>query len=116
MQLQPNQMNQNQNYYQNAPIDQQSSNNGFQNYGQQQNMNYMPQNQPTLDPFMACNQGIANGFGAMFYNMRDPTVQKSNLPVKAPSSMHIPVLIFTLLFIAGIAVGVIGYRVFLQDG
>jgi hypothetical protein len=112
MQLQQNQMFQNENYYQNGQYNDQISNNGIQNFSQQ-NMNGMPQNQPIMDPFMACNQGIANGFGAMFYNMRDQTIQKSNLPVKAESSMHIPILALTLLYIAGVIVGIIGFRVFL---
>jgi hypothetical protein len=32
--------------------------------------------------FAACNEGLANGFGAMFFNIRDPTFKQTNDPIK----------------------------------
>ena len=43
---------------------------------------------PTIDlnpdnkVFTICNQGVANGFGDMFFNIRDPTFAQKNDPVK----------------------------------
>jgi hypothetical protein len=56
---------------------------------------------------------IASGFGDMFFNMNDPNVAKTNVPVKQDSSMHTAVIVGTILFIAGIVVGAIGLNKFL---
>lgn len=75
-------------------------------------------NAPSLDPnvFAACNQGVANGFGAMYFNIRDPTHTQKNVPVKQSPSMHLPVIIFNLIFFALLAVAVAGYNKFLEVG
>lgn len=61
------------------------------------------------------NSAVASGFGDMFFNMNDPMVAKTNVPIKQDSSMHTAVVIGTLLFIAGIIVGAIGFGNFLVD-
>jgi hypothetical protein len=52
------------------------------------------------DAFAQCNQGIANGFGPMFFNLRDPTFIKTNAPTEQRPSYHVPVLIANLAFYA----------------
>jgi hypothetical protein len=52
-------------------------------------------------------QGIANAFGPFFFNMHDPNIAKTNIPMKQSASMHIPVIVVTLLLIAGIIIGII---------
>jgi hypothetical protein len=66
--------------------------------------------------FAACNQGIANGFGAMFFNVRDPSFTQQNIPVKQNSSLHLPVVIFNVIFMACLIVGLIGLGAFLDIG
>lgn len=52
----------------------------------------------------------------MFFNMNDPNIAKTNEPIKQDSSMHTGTVIVTILMIAGIVVGAIGFRSFLgQD-
>jgi hypothetical protein len=94
------------------------------NYNQPQQQNVLMSNQNfnfnntgvSTDAFNTCNQGIANGFGAMFFNMRDTTVQRSNVPVRQSTSKHAPVALTTLLFIGGIIVAIIGFNSFLTVG
>lgn len=64
--------------------------------------------------FQACNDGLAQGFGAMFFNMRDPNSGKTNQPIKVGSSWHVTLIIVSLLFFAGIIVGAVGYSTFFQ--
>mgnify|MGYP000202124024 CR=1 FL=1 len=59
------------------------------------------------------NNQLANGFGAMFFNMNDPTVAQTNVPVKQDSSMHTATIIGTIIMIAGIVVGAVGFGKFL---
>lgn len=44
----------------------------------------------------------------MFFNIRDPTFQQTNTPVKKDSSLHIPLIIGTILLIILIGVGIGG--------
>ena len=69
--------------------------------------------QPALANFAACNEGIANGFGAMFFNIRDPAFTQTNHPAKRDASKHIPLAAGTVILIAGVAVGVAGVHSFL---
>jgi hypothetical protein len=80
------------------------------------------QNQPMapnpmkVNAFATCNGGIANGFGEMFYNMRDPTFQSthSNVPQKQPASLHLCIVVFNCIFYALLALGIIGLNSFLD--
>ena len=57
------------------------------------------------------------GFNTFYYNALDPTLaQKKNLPIPVPSSKHLPVIVGTIIMIAGIIVGIIGMGKFLQVG
>lgn len=90
---------------------------------QQQPYGYPPNqlpNQPVQPPMFNQNQAqaqidvaIANNFGDMFFNMNDPQIAKTNVPIKQDSSMHTAVVIGTILYIAGIVVGAIGFGKFL---
>lgn len=51
------------------------------------------------------NTMIAGGFGDMFFNMNDPEIAKTNVPIKQDNSMHTAVIVGTVLLIAGVAVG-----------
>ncbi len=53
-----------------------------QNINMANNNAVYPPPDPNQDYFAACNQGISNGFGAMFFNMRDPTFRQTNVPIK----------------------------------
>ena len=55
------------------------------------------------------------GFGDMFYNMNDPQVAKTNVPVKQDSSLHTMIIITTLFMIGGIVIGAIGFGSFLVN-
>ena len=60
------------------------------NHMNQPQMQPNPFNQPQMQPnpfnqpntnygaFAACNQGLSNGFGAMFFNIRDPNFTQKN--------------------------------------
>lgn len=65
---------------------------------------------------MACNEGIANGFGAMFFNIRDPSFRQTNQPVKQDASLHIALAIMTVILIIGFVVGAVGFNSFLTVG
>jgi hypothetical protein len=77
---------------------------------------YVPQPPPMAGYFAACNQGVANGFGAMFFNIRDPNFNQTNTPIKQSSSLHLPVVVFNLIFLACLAVGLVGLNHFLDLG
>jgi hypothetical protein len=62
---------------------------------------------PQADPYAPVNQAVASGFGQFFFNMSDPNIAKTNVPIKQDSSMHVAVIVTTLLLIGGIAGGVI---------
>ena len=73
--------------------------------------------QPALANFAACNEGIANGFGAMFFNVRDPAFTQTNQPVKQEPSLHVALLVGSVLFFACIIIAGAGYKRFLpMDG
>jgi len=42
----------------------------------------------------------------MFFNMRDPTFTKTNMPLKQESSIHLPVVIGNILFFIGTGAGI----------
>ena len=52
----------------------------------------------------------------MFYNMRDPNQQKSNIPVKVGASFHFAVFVASLILAGGIIVGALGFNAFLTLG
>lgn len=64
------------------------------NYGQQQ-----------------INQGVSSGFGQFFFNAGDPNIAKTNVPIKQQSSMHVAIIISTLILIGGIAGGVVLFQI-----
>ena len=84
--------------------------------------NVYPPQQPGYAPmpdygaFANCNQGLANGFGPMFFNVRDPSFNKKNTPVKQTASLHLCVIIPNLLFIGAVVTGVIGIDNFFSLG
>jgi hypothetical protein len=59
------------------------------------------------------NTQVANGFGIMFYNMNDPLIAKSNVPVKQDASTHTATIVGTIIMIVGVVVGAVGFRRFL---
>lgn len=79
-------------------------------------MNGPIENSSNRNAFINCNQGIANGFGAMFFNLRDPNFKQTNQPIKKNSSMHIVILISTIIYVACLIVGVVGLDTFLPLG
>lgn len=78
-----------------------------------QTQGYPPQ--PSMDPnqVQQVDQVLAGGFGDMFFNMNDPRIAQTNVPIKQDSSMHTGTIITTILMIAGVVVGAIGFRKFL---
>ncbi len=72
-----------------------------------------PQNQGYSPEQQQIDMTLAGGFGDMFFNMNDPNIAKTNEPIKQDSSMHTGTIIVTILMIAGIVVGAIGFRKFL---
>jgi hypothetical protein len=77
-----------------------------QNYGFNQNNQGPTQVDPNQT--QAINQGLSAGFGNFFFNMNDPNVAKTNIPIKQGSSMHVSVIVTTLLLFAGIGIGIGG--------
>jgi hypothetical protein len=97
--------------------------NGFSNQMYSQNQQFPP-NQiyppAQLDQGMNPQQQqidltLAGGFGDMFFNMNDPNIAKTNVPIKQDASMHTATIISTVLMIGGIVAGAIGFRNFLPD-
>lgn len=80
----------------------------LQPYPQSPLQPFVPQPPMMGGYFAACNQGVANGFGAAFFNIRDPNFNQTNTPVKQPSSLHLPVVVFNMIFLACLAVGLVG--------
>ncbi len=72
--------------------------------GSQQQMQQMPY-QP--DPYMNINQAVSQGYGQFFFNMSDPNIAKNNAPVKQDASMHVSIIVSTLILIGGIVAGII---------
>lgn len=52
----------------------------------------------------------------MFFNVRDPNFNQANVPIKQSPSMHLPVVIFNIIFIGCLIVGIIGLNKFLGVG
>ena len=65
-----------------------------------------------VDPFMPINQTIGQGYGQFFFNMNDPNVSKTNAPIKKDASMHVAIIVSTLLLIGA----VIGGAILLKSG
>ena len=59
------------------------------------------------NPFNTCNEGISNGFGPMFFNIRDPSFNKTNIPVPQETSKHPLVICGTLFFYGGLIVAML---------
>lgn len=80
-------------------------------YGPSNQQNFVGQQTQMgpIDHFAACNEGIAAGFGPMFFNMRDPNLGKTNHPVKQDPSLHAAVVVGSAILFAGIIVAVVGY-------
>jgi predicted glutamine amidotransferase len=68
--------------------------------------------QNEVDPYQM-NTQVANGFGLMFYNMNDPLIAQSNVPIKQDASFHTATIVGTIIMIVGVIVGAIGFRNFL---
>lgn len=81
--------------------------------------NYVDYNQhPTANSLQpeavaTLNNAIAQGFGPMFFNIRDPLFGKSNTPVKLKPSFHVPIIIGTLLMLIGLGIAVVGWKTFM---
>lgn len=91
-----------------------------QNYNQQGNpgmgqfnQGFAPQ--PPVNQMQQIDMSLAGGFGDMFFNMNDPNIAQTNVPIKQDASMHTGTICTTVIFIAGIIVGAIGFRKFLLD-
>ena len=48
--------------------------------------------------------------------MRDPNFTKKNEPVKQPSSLHLPVVIFNGILLIWVILVIVGYNKFLSAG
>ena len=66
-----------------------------------------------LDPNPMNNAG---GWGPMYFNVRDPNFTQKNEPIKQPSSMHINVVISSIILYAWVIVIAIGLYNFLDIG
>ena len=94
----------------------------LQGYNQQGNPNnaqfnqgFPPQPPINMNQMQQVDLSLAGGFGDMFFNMNDPRIAQTNVPVKQDSSTHTATIIASILMIAGIVVGGIGFRKFLLD-
>ena len=58
----------------------------------------------------------AGGWGPMYFNVRDPNFTQKNEPIKQPSSMHINVVISSIILYAWVIVVGIGLYNFLDIG
>lgn len=81
----------------------------------------VPPGQQSLDPAIAnASENFfqqLGGFNMYYYNALDPVLaQKKNEPIPQPASKHWPVLIGTILLIAGIVVMAVGKGKFLDIG
>ena len=94
-------------------------------YNQPQQFSPNPHNQPpppmapnpyNTGAFGQINQGVANGFGPMFFNVRDPNFTQRNDPIKQPPSWHIPVVVGNILLIGWLVTAIIGFETFLGAG
>jgi hypothetical protein len=70
----------------------------------------------SINAFHACNEGIANGFGAMFFNIRDPAFLKTNQPVKQDASLHILLAVMTGIMIICFAIAAAGINKYPRAG
>ena len=50
---------------------------------------------------------VHNSFGQFFFNAHDPNIAKTNVPVKVDSSMHIPIVLLTLVLIGAVVTAII---------
>ena len=53
------------------------------------------------------NMTVHNSFGQFFFNAHDPNIAKTNVPVKVDSSMHIPIVLLTLVLIGAVVTAII---------
>lgn len=54
---------------------------------------------------MAVHEGFA-GFGQYYFNALDPNIAKTNVPLKKESSMHVGVIVATLVLLGGVGAGI----------
>jgi hypothetical protein len=71
--------------------------------------------QPPVNSMQQIDMSLAGGFGDMFFNMNDPNIAKTNVPIKQDASMHTATVFMSLVLIGGIVVGAIGFGKFLVD-
>ena len=50
---------------------------------------------------------MANGFGPMYFNLRDPSFTQQNVPVKLENETHTGIIIVTVIFLGGLIGGII---------
>ena len=67
----------------------------------------MPQFNALASNQQQINQGIVAGFGQFFFNAHDPDIAKTNVPTKKVTSKHVSIIVVTVLYIAGIIMGII---------
>ena len=94
MQFQPNQIYPPQNFNQQGVPNNQQYNQGFP-----------PQPPVNMNQMQQVDISLAGGFGDMFFNMNDPRIAQTNVPVKQDSSMHTATIFMTIIMIGGIIVG-----------
>ena len=71
-----------------------------------------------IDPqiFKTCHQGIADGFGEMFFNLRDPTFTQKNVPVRQEASYPISISVVSFILFGAVILGAVGFNNFLDIG
>lgn len=74
------------------------------------NQIYPPQN---FAPNPQVDTVIAAGFGDMFFNMNDPRIAQTNVPIKQDSSNHTSTIVGTIILIGGVVAGGVGFNTFL---
>lgn len=95
---------------------QDSSNQNLPTINFAQNNEMMTPAPLNANAFMACNQGVANGFGAMFFNIRDPSFTQTNQPIKQEPSLHIVLAVVTVILVVCFAVAAAGFNKFISSG
>lgn len=63
---------------------------------------------------MKIDGAISDAFGPFFFNLRDPSFTKTNDPIHKDSEWYIAALICSIIFFAGLIIGVIGFNKFLN--
>jgi len=51
----------------------------------------------------------------MFFNMRDPTLRRSNAPIKKDSLIHANAILGTCIFLCGLVIAILGFKLGLID-